>query len=211
VGTEFEASNPYDSGAFARLRERVLAEMNQAHAAAFDEYYERTGEMPTSSAQLWSTARPSEHNPYPADGLPAALDITPGWCAPDDMFDLYAARDAATRALANAMGPYLTEQLYDLTAPEMSTVGLPVVGPGDWAAVIDAADRADDFAAVYAAVDPGNDDTGEWESYYKACQPDGFGGYWMVNAPPIDPAFARRVVENAMDRIGMKRRGRGGG
>jgi hypothetical protein len=204
VGTEFEASNPYDSGAFARLRERVLAEMNQAHAAAFDEYYERTGEMPTSSAQLWGTARPSEHNPYPADGLPAALDITPGWCAPDDMFDLYSHAQRERDAYAEKL--MYMDGMLDLPTREIGAVGLPVIGPGEWTVP-----ARDDFAAVYAAVDPGNDDTGEWESYYKACQPDGFGGYWMVNAPPIDPAFARRVVENAMDRIGMKRRRRGGG
>lgn len=193
MGTESEASNPYDSDHFARIRERVLAEINRAHTAAFDEYYERTGEMPTSSAQLWDRDRRGELA-APVFDMIAATAPAPT----DGMWDLYAARDAATRALARATGPYPTEQLYDLTAPEMSTVGLPVIGPGEWTVP-----GPDDFAAVYAAVDPGNDDTGEWESY-KAWRPDGFGGYWMVNAPPIDPAFARAVVEEAMRSMGME-------
>jgi len=185
--------------------------MRELVAGAFDrvgevirESYARTGQAPTSSDELWETApRHSDHNP-PTDGRPAALDITPGWCAPDDMFDLYSyaqrARDAYTEKLMFMDG------MLDLPAREIGAVGLPVVGPGEWTVA-----ARDDFAAVYAAVDPGNDDTGEWESYYKACRPDGLGGYWMVDAPPIDPAFARRVVEDAMGRIGMKRRRRGGG
>lgn len=189
MGTEFEASNPYDSDAFARLRERVLADINRAHTAAFDEYYERTGEMPTSSAQLWSTERPSEHNPYPADGRPAALDITPGWYAPPERWDLIADAEAASRAYAKA---HPLDGMWDL--PPLK---VPVSGPGEWMVP-----ARDDFATVYAAVDPGNDDTGEWGSY-KACQADGFGGYWMVDAPPIDHAFARPIVEAAMRGMGM--------
>lgn len=183
MGTESEASNPYDSDHFARIRERVLAEINRAHTAAFDEYYERTGEMPTSSAQLWDRDRRGELA-APVFDMIAATAPAPT----DGMWDLYAARDAATRALARATGPYPTEQLYDLTAPEMSTVGLPVIGPGEWTVP-----GPDDFAAVYAAVDPGNDDTGDWENP-KPCYAVGGG---------IDPAFARAVVEEAMALIGM--------
>lgn len=203
MGTEFEASNPYDSESLARLRKRFIIEnINRAHTADFDEYYDRTGEMPTSSAQLWETApRHSDHNP-PTDGRQAALDVPlRGWCAPpDDMSDLYSYAQRERDAYAEKL--MYMDGMWDLPAREIGAVGLPVIGPGEWTV-----GARDDFAAVYAAVDPGNDDTGEWESY-KACQPDGFGGYWMVDVPPIDPVFARLVVEDAMGRIGMNPRRR---
>lgn len=180
----------------------LIADASERMAELYRAAAERRGEAPTSIAELWSTGSPSEHNPQPADGPPAALDITPGWCAPDDMWDLYAYAQRERDAYAEKL--MFTDGMLDLPAPETSTVGLPVVGPGEWAVA-----ARDDFAAVYAAIDPGNDDTGEWESY-KAWHADGFGGYWMVNAPPIDPAFARTIVEDAMAREGMKPHGRAG-
>lgn len=121
---------------------------------------------------------PYDHNPHPADRRPAALDFTRGVMAAD-AFDMIA-----------ATAPPPTDGMWDLPTP-------PVSVPGEWTVP-----ARDDFAAVYAAVDPGNDDTGEWGSY-KACRADGFGGYWTVDAPPIDHAFARPIVEAAMRGMGM--------
>jgi hypothetical protein len=195
-----------DDKRYEVMRELVADAFNRV-GEVIRESYARTGQAPTSSDELWETApRHSDHNPHTTDGLPAAWDITPGWYAPPERWDLIAEAEAAKHDYAKAhpsdgMWDLPTEQLYGLTAPEMSTVGLPVIGPGEWTVP-----ARDDFAAVYAAVDPGNDDTGEWKGY-KACQADAFGGYWMVNAPPIDPAFARVIVEDAMARIGMNPRG----
>lgn len=174
------------------LIEDAYGRMDELYRAAA----ERRGEPPTSITELYGYDRPSYHNPYPADRLPVALDFTPGWCAPDDMAELYANATAASAAAAfdmmAATAPVLTDGMWDLPMA-------PVSAPGEWTVP-----GHDEFAAVYAAVDPGNDDTGTWESY-KAHRADGFGGYWRVDTPPIDPAFARPIVEDAMAREGINR------
>lgn len=171
----------------------LIADVSERMAELYRAAAERRGEAPTSIAELWSTGRPSEHNPHPADGRPAALDITPGWCAPDEMADLYSYAQRARDAYAEKL--MYMDGMWDLPVLELGAVGLPVVGPGEWLVA-----ARDDFAAVYATVDPGNDDTGTWESA-KPCHPVGGG---------IDPAFARLVVEDAMGRIGMNPRPRAG-
>lgn len=84
MGTEFESSNPDGRSLYEHLRE------------LYAETIERLREFERAPAA------PSDHNPYPRNGRPAALDITPGWYAPPERWDLIADAEDAKRDYAKA-------------------------------------------------------------------------------------------------------------
>lgn len=160
-----EGSNPWDAHDHARLREAQAALMARLQSLSAD-----TTERVRALADA---------NPETPPGK--AMPIAPGWCAPDDMWDLHSqaqtARDAYAAKLWND-----TPGIIDLP-----TVSTPAAA---WAVPVD-----DGFAAVY--------DTGT-RDHYQACHPDGYGGYWLLDATPIDHAWARPIVEDAVNLMNGK-------
>lgn len=152
---------------------------------------ERRGEPPTSITELWDhTDRPSYHNPYPADGLPVALDFTPGWCAPPERWDLIADAEAAVSNYAKA---HPSDGMWDV-AP---TATPPPPGGWGWVRQADTAEGI----PVYAFPDPP-----DGKMYYHGAD----GGWWLVDDHGANIEAMRPIVADAMRRIGMDPRGTSG-
>lgn len=185
--SEFESSNPDGPSGYERLRalyaqhlEFFADAMREAHAA---------GESPTSIDELWRFhERPSDHNPHPRDRRPAAWDITPGWYAPPERWDLIADAEAAKRDYAKA---HSSDGMWDVPP-----VKIPEP-PGGWGWVRQA-DTAEGIP-VYAFPDPPDG---------KMYQRGDDGGWWLVDDHGADEAVMRPIVEDAMYRIGINPRPR---